>query len=293
MRGTFRIRSTTIGLTLLFAAAVVTAGHAAAGPVAAPVERVAAASIDPRWAALGPSAVAVEALDAGHTVYRPADLGAEGTLHPVIVWGNGTGVPPQLYDGLLRHWASHGFVVAAANTPNAGSGQEMLAGAATLISENDRQGSRYHQRIDVAHIGASGHSQGGGGAIVAGADPRISAVVPIEPGPQGNVTALHGPMLILGGQFDTIVAPPLLVIPRYQQADQIVAVYGELAGATHATPAGDGGGFRGVSTAWFRFWLSDDTAAAPTFFGASCALCSDPAWSDVRRNARALAVVQP
>ncbi len=262
----------TVGLALLAAGV--------AGPVErlpAQVERVAATSIDERFAAPGPSAVTVEALDAAHTVYRPTDLGEPGTLHPVIIWGNGTGFPPKLYDGLLRHWASHGFVVAPANTPNAGTGREMLAGAARLISENDRPGSRYHQRIDTAHIGASGHSQGGGGAIVAGADPRVSTTVPIEPGPQGKVTALHGPMLALGGQFDLVVPPPVLIIPRYEQADQVVAVYGELAGAGHTTPAGNGGGFRGASTAWFLHWLSDDAAAGATLFGAGCVLCSDPA----------------
>lgn len=290
VRHTHRLQGWTIGIALLSMAALAPAGPVPATAKAVPVEQVSSTSVDERWSAPGPWAVTVEALDSGHTAYRPADLGAEGALHPVIVWGNGTGVTPQLYDGLLRHWASHGFVVAAANTRNAGTGQEMLAGAATLISENGRPGSPYHRRIDTGHIGASGHSQGGGGAIVAGSDPRISTTVPIEPGPQGKVTALRGPMLILGGQFDVVVPPPLLVIPRYQQADPIVAVYGELAKAGHATPTGAGGGFRGATTAWFRFWLSDDSTAATTFFGPGCVLCTDPAWSDVRRNALALAV---
>ncbi|MGI5129293.1 chlorophyllase/cutinase-like alpha/beta fold protein [Pseudonocardia sp. CA-107938] len=283
------MRFWTVGVVLLALSAV-----AAPQPQPQPqVERVAAASIDAQWSEPGPWSVTVEALDAAHTVYRPADLGAPGTLHPVILWGNGTGVTPKLYDGLLRHWASHGFVVAAANTPNAGSGTEMLAGATRLISENDRPDSPYHQRIDTAHIGASGHSQGGGGAIAAGADPRVSTTVPIEPGPQGSIAALHGPLLLLGGQLDLVVPPPVLIIPRYAQADHVVAVYAELAGAGHATPAGSGGGFRGVSTAWFRFWLSDDEAAAGVFFGPGCAVCADRAWSDVRRNARAAAVPDP
>ena len=38
--------------------------------------------------------------------------------------GNGTGTTPRVYDGLLRHLASHGFVVMAANTPQAYSGAE-------------------------------------------------------------------------------------------------------------------------------------------------------------------------
>jgi dienelactone hydrolase len=241
-------------------------------------------SVNGHWADPGPFPVTVEALDAAHTVYRPTTLGQNGLRHPVLIWGNGTGATPQIYDGLLRHWASHGFVVAAANTTNSGSGQEMLAGAGTLIAENARAGSPYFQKIDTAHIGATGHSQGGGGAIAAGADSRVGTTIPIEPGPQGSIGALHGPMFILAGQVDFIVPPALLVIPRYNQATQIPAIYGELAGASHFTPVGDGGGFRGAMTAWFRFWLMGDEQARPVFFGTSCQLCTDRAWSDVRRN---------
>ncbi len=280
-----RVRGRARWLIVTLAAAAVFAGFASpAGAAPAP-----ATAIDSVWSEPGPFAVTVEALDSDHTVYRPTDLAA-GAAHPVIIWGNGTGVTPQLYDGLLRHWASFGFVVAAANTLNAGSGQEMLAGARVLIKENARPGSPYFGRIDTGHIGATGHSQGGGGAIAAGADPLVTTTVPIEPGPQGDIRALHGPMFILGGQFDVIVSPQLLVIPRFAQASQIPAVYGELAGATHATPAGDGGGFRGATTAWFRYWLAGDSRAGQVFFGPNCAICSDPAWSDVRRNAPAEAV---
>jgi pimeloyl-ACP methyl ester carboxylesterase len=206
------------------------------------------------------------------------------------VWGNGTGAVPAVYAPLLRHFASYGFVVAAADTPFSGTGAEMLAGARTLAAENARPGSPYFGRIDTAHVGATGHSQGGGGAIAAGDDPLVTTTVPIEPGPLGSVPALRGPVFFLGGQFDTIVPPALLVVPRYQAASHVPAIYGELAGATHFTPAGDGGGFRGAITAWFRFWLMGDERARSVFFGPGCTLCADPAWSNVLRNGKALGV---
>jgi pimeloyl-ACP methyl ester carboxylesterase len=265
-------------------------------PVSARPAAVAAAfpPVDGNFSQPGPFSVTVEPGDAAHTIYRPTDLGAGGLRHPVILWGNGTGGSPLDYDALLRHWASHGFVVAAANTPNAGSGQAMLAGATLLIDENGRPGSPYFQKIDVDHIGAAGHSQGGGGAIVAGADARVDTVVPIQPGPQGFVPSLRGPMFILAGQDDTIVSPSSVVF-RYNRATQIPAVYGELAGADHFVTVGDGGGFRGMTTAWFRFWLMGDEQARGQFFGptATCGLCNDSAWSDVRRNTRALAIPGP
>ncbi|MFJ1766877.1 acetylxylan esterase [Amycolatopsis sp. NPDC088138] len=239
-----------------------------------------AAAVD--WQQPGPFAVVSEALDGSHTVFRPADLG--GAAHPVILWGNGTGQVPADYAPLLRHLASYGFVVAAADTVNSGTGREMLDGARTLVAENARPGSAYFGRIDTAHIGATGHSQGGGGAIAAGADPLVTTTVPIAPGPLGWVPSLHGPVLFLGGQFDLVVAPLLLVIPRYYAAWRVPAVYGELAGATHTTGTGDAGGFRGAITAWFRYWLSGDQRAKDAIFGSPSTLSTGATWSKVLRN---------
>ena len=46
--------------------------------------------------------------------------------HPIISWGNGTGVSPSGYAWLLGHLASWGFVVIASESRNTGSGEEML-----------------------------------------------------------------------------------------------------------------------------------------------------------------------
>jgi chlorophyllase-like protein len=245
------------------------------------------AKVAGNWAQPGPFPVAVEQGDT-NTYYRPENLADSGP-HPVIVWGNGTGGTPDVYDGLLRHLASHGFIVAAANTKNANSGQEMLAGAQWLISENDRQGSVYFHQVDVEHIGATGHSQGGAGAINAAADPIIDTTVPLQPGPDADPSKLHGPALFLAGQNDLIV-PPSAVLRLYGPVGQVPARYAELRGAGHFEPVsggGDGGGFRGVITAWFRYLLMGDRQAAAEFTGPSCGLCTDADFSDVRRNSLA------
>lgn len=243
----------------------------------------AVSSVDPRWAAPGPFEVAVDAGD-GHTFYRPAVLGDRSGGYPVIVWGNGTGATPAAYDELLRHWASFGFIVAAADTPFANDGKAMLDGARWLAGENERQGSRYYHKVDTGAIGSAGHSQGGAGAINAGADPMITTTIALQPGPLANAGALHGPTLFLAGQDDKIVDPGAIVLPFYESASRIPAVYAELAGAGHFEPAHDGGRFRGVLTAWFAYRLTGDERAKAEFTGPSCGLCTDPAWSDVRRN---------
>jgi hypothetical protein len=287
-----RTRTSALGVALAAILAVLPLSPDPTGAEPAAAAPAEIPSVGGDWAEPGPYSVTAEAAGSTHTIYRPTNLGQDGVVHPVILWGNGTFAWPQIYDGLLRHLASHGFVVAAANTAWAGSGQEMLAGASYLSDENSRPGSPYYRKIDVDNIGATGHSQGGGGAIAAGADPRVDTTVPIQPGPQGAVDSLHGSTFMLAGQSDAIVWPWLLVIPRYNDADHIPAIYGELSGAGHFEPLNDGGGFRGMITAWFRYWLMDDQEAKSEFFGSEpgCGICNDNTWSDVRRNALTEAV---
>ena len=100
---------------------------AAAAPQEADAQTPGLPPVGTDFAAAGPFQVTVQN-DAEHTYYSPTALGQGGIDHPIVLWGNGTGTSPSVYDGFLRHLASHGFVVAAANTSNAGSGNEMLAG---------------------------------------------------------------------------------------------------------------------------------------------------------------------
>jgi pimeloyl-ACP methyl ester carboxylesterase len=252
------------------------------GSVITPASARLSTGLDPQWAEPGTSAVKVKVL-ATHTIYYPATLTGK---RPVVVWGNGTFAVPVIYTGLLRHLASHGFIVAAANTAFSGTGLEMRAGIDLLAVFNGDSGSEFYQHVDLAHIGAAGHSQGGMGAVNAGLDPRIDTTVPIQPGPLADPGELKGPTLFLSGDSDVIVPAPL-VVAMWQQATQVPAVYGSLRGATHFETTGDGGGFRGVVTAWFAYQLTGDSSAATEFTGPACGLCVDGAWVDVRRNAKA------
>ncbi|KZB85398.1 alpha/beta hydrolase [Amycolatopsis regifaucium] len=221
---------------------------------------------------------------ATHTLYYPADLGGDASAHPVLVWGNGTGATVEQYELLFTHLASWGYVVVAANTGQSGSGKEMLDGAKYLIAENSRAGSVFHGRIDVGRIAAAGHSQGGGGAIAAGADPLVKTVIPIMPGPLGNVNKLHGPALFVSGQADTVV-PAFYVHSRFLACDQVPAVYGQLKGATHFLQGETRYRLVGAVTAWLRYHLTGDQTAKSVFFGANPGLAQDDdGWSEFERN---------
>jgi hypothetical protein len=253
-----------------------------------------AAGTLPDYSALGPYAVTVAAGDAAHTNYYPTDLGPAGTKHAVIVWGNGTGASVSTYDTFLRHMASWGFVVAAANTTQSGSGVEMLDGARWLISQSANPASVFYGHIDAANIGASGHSQGGGGALVAGANALIKTTAPISPGPQGDETTLRGPVFFAAAQLDWIV-PSVWVKYRYGRVAQVPAVFGEVGQTDHFYDQYYGYNDAGATvlagvTAWFRYQLMGDAVACTAFFGASPALAGNPKWSDFARNSKANAV---
>ncbi|MBB5855573.1 acetylxylan esterase [Amycolatopsis umgeniensis] len=254
----------------------------------APQPAVAAASTSPRvYEKTGPHKAVKAPGGPAHTLYYPADIASDSTAHPVLIWGNGTGATVDQYDLLFTHLASWGYVVAAANTGQSGSGKEMLAGARYLIAENSRSGSVFEGRIATGKIAAAGHSQGGGGAIAAGADPLVKTTLPIMPGPQGTVNKLHGPAFFVSGQADTIV-PAFYVRGRFLACDQVPAVYGQLKGATHFLQGETRYRLLGAITAWLQYHLADDQNAKSVFYGNDFGLGQDKdGWSATERNKKA------
>jgi predicted dienelactone hydrolase len=243
------------------------------------------------FSARGPFATTQQALGAC-TVHRPVALGQGGVTHPVILWGNGTGTTPATYSALLSHLASHGFIVAAANTSNAGNGSQMLTCLNNVIGANATAGNVLFGRVDTARVGASGHSQGGAGTIMAGRDARVRVTAPIQPFitfiPGGglfsnaSIGQQRGPMLLLGGSLDTIAVPAVQQLPVFGGVNQRV-FWAERAGATHFEAVGNAGAFRELVTAWFRMFLMDDTRADDLFQN-PCTLCFDTLGWDIRQR---------
>jgi Chlorophyllase enzyme len=272
-------------LRLLLTVAMATVAVLGVTPAPAGAQTNGCPSVGSNFAGTGPFAVTVQA-ESANTYYSPTQLGSNGcTRHPVILWGNGTSVTPTVYDALLRHFASHGFIVAAANTTNAGSGNEMLQGLTQLNTWNGQSGNRFFQRVDTANVGSTGHSQGGGGAINAAKNAGVKTTAPLQPW-SGNQIGLQDSdtAMFFSGQSDTIVSASS-VRARYTGVS-IAAGYAELGGASHFVPVGNAGGFRGPSTAWFRWQLMGDTTARGLFVGSAPGLDTDPAWTAYETNAR-------
>ncbi|WP_339801899.1 alpha/beta hydrolase [uncultured Marinobacter sp.] len=230
------------------------------------------------YASAGPQATVSEREDSGCTVYRPRNV-EPGT--PVILWGNGTGGSPTTYGRGLEHWASYGYIVAAARTSNAGTGEEMIE-----CIDAVRRAS-YGNNVDFSRIGASGHSQGGGGTIMAARDVRITATAPMQPYILGlghrrsSQDEQSAPMLLLSGSSDALAGPALNQRPVFNRVD-VPVFWATRSGASHFEPIGNFGDFRGISTAWWEFQLKGDSDAAELFTGA-CTACDISGW-DVQRK---------
>ncbi|HEX6272421.1 MAG TPA: hypothetical protein VFZ53_05255 [Polyangiaceae bacterium] len=221
------------------------------------------------------------------TMFRPMDLAATNLCHPVVTWGNGTGSTPNLYGVFLRHLASHGFVVIASNSTNVARGTPppMVAGVTWVLEQNDDPTSPLYRRIDTAHVGATGHSQGGFATSTAAGDSHITTMAPLcGAGQQRN---LHGPAFFFCGGQD-MVATCSGIQNTFNAVTSQPAMFANYLSADHA----DWITFRGSTlspaettiTAWMRVQLMGDTALRSWFYGASCKLCMDPAWEVLQKD---------
>jgi hypothetical protein len=235
---------------------------------------------------MGPLKVLRESGGPACTIFRPSTIPDRA---PIVLWGNGTGQMPDTYGPILKTLASNGFVVAAANTTQAGSGADMLGCLDWLTTQNAEAGGPYSGKLDLNKVGASGHSQGGGGAMMAGRDPRVKTTAPIMPATQspryaGTPFQAHGPILLLSGGSDNFTPPMVQQKPVFDNAAQPV-FWAMLANAGHLTPMHTGGVFPGIVTAWFRFQLLGDRKAGEMFVGDACGYCVAVDWSVKRKGA--------
>ncbi|WP_189636569.1 hypothetical protein [Rhodococcus sp. MTM3W5.2] len=178
------------GVVLLAAATLAVLGAGATAQAGAPAPgNEPAASVEATYSERGPWEVTKQqgfgcCDSTGHKfdVWYPTDLGANGDLHPIITWGDGTFAHPFQYDYLLSHLASWGFVVIAPDTTNSGSGQEMLDAVEFLKRQDSDPTSVFYQTLDTENVGAMGHSQGAIGSINATvrSGGTVKTTVPIE-----------------------------------------------------------------------------------------------------------------
>jgi hypothetical protein len=240
----------------------------------------------------GPYPVAMKEIDLGmiasgqHTgkfmIYYPNPLEAS-CLHPIVAWGNGTGVQGAgVYAFFNSNAASWGMVVAEAEEDNTGGGAFHKAGIDYLLKQNEDSTSMFYHKLST-RAGVSGHSQGGFGARVGSAHPNVQAAVVVG---ASMVSTAKVSALILTGTMDILMGAEGLVTGA--KGPMFVGVWDGGDHVTTETVAGYIAKDKGtlqmqrLYAAWFRCFLADDKTACTMFAGGvpgNCGICKDPGWS--------------
>jgi pimeloyl-ACP methyl ester carboxylesterase len=268
--------------------AAVLAGALTVTVAAVPAAAAPPTPVEDAYGVRGPWAVSTTTVDTRFVIRHPVNLGANGTRHPIVTWGNGTWGSPAKYPGVLDQLASWGFVVIASTSSSTGSGAEMLAAAQWMVARDTDATSVFAGKLDTAHVAATGHSQGAGGALRATihSGGLIDTVVPIAVPSANWVSAGHEydpadltvPVLFVSGVDDWLISPMWTLTGYYDRAPA-GAARASLVGANHTTIQNDGGRFLGYLTAWLRYQLCGDQVARSAFVGApNPELTTNPAW---------------
>ena len=242
----------------------------------------------------------------GYNIYHPQDMGENGYDHPVILWGNGSLAWPIFYeDELFEHLVSWGYVIIASNSWNTGSGVQILDGLNRITAQNSLPGGTYEGKLDLSRVGAMGHSQGAGGALMAALNSggRVDTVVtwaipdtnhwcvvpapiwepPCVGAPDANaLSSLTSSVFLTRGAGDTLATEA--------QADQWYArlpgraAKGSLVGGHHTELTGT----VGYVTAWLQYQLRGDVIARGAFAGTNPELPTNGNWVTADWNRKLL-----
>ena len=222
--------------------------------------------------------------------YYPAQLEDSGDQWPAVVFVNGTGVYAAKYPALFRHLASWGFIVLGNEDPGTFSGDSTDATLAWLLEQNGDLDSVFYQKVDTAHMGLSGHSQGGVGVFNAISEQPngglYTCAVSLSPTQEDLAAALNIPYdpsktviptLVLAGTSNDVITP-----------EGMEKLYGKLGGpkamalrtdTDHGSMLYSGDGY---VTAWLMYWLRGDEEAGKAFWGEAPELAGNPNWRGVQ-----------
>lgn len=245
--------------------------------------------VEQKYHASGPYRVVYHAIDGTHAFIPDV---AQAQTFPLVVMVNGTGLKALDYAPVFEHLASWGFIVVGNDDTSAWSGRSALASLDIALRHHDDKSSPLFHCIDPQRMGVAGHSQGAIGAInAASADDRFRVLYAASC-PQATLArrlrwsyslgSIQVPtMLTAGTWWIERQISPLDSVKRLasELPDSTPMVMGRLKGIEHRYVLHQGDAYM---TAWLRYWLADDTLAAPAFWGATPEILNNPRWLDVR-----------
>ena len=130
-------------------------------------------------------------------VFYPDGLGKDGLKHPVFDWGPGAGTGPDAYVDHLNLLASQGFVVISQSSTESGK-----AALDWILTENEKSGSMWYQKLDPNRVSRGGHSMGALQSMSESMDPRLKLTVLVcgGAGGGGGAANINYPSIFLGGE---------------------------------------------------------------------------------------------
>ena len=213
------------------------------------------------------------------TIFYPMPL-ETSCPHPIVAWGNGTGVnDATTYAFFNSNAASWGMVVIASQDPNTGSGAFHKAGLDYLLKQNEDPMSMFYKKLSP-RAGTSGHSQGAFGSVAGAQHPNVSVNVGV--GGSATSAAKYASMCLTG--TEDIAATSCPALADRAQGPFFAASWNGGDHVTTETVAGYIGRNAGTMAmqrlyaAWFRCYLADDGVACNLFKGATpeeCGLCKE------------------
>ncbi|MEZ4298594.1 MAG: hypothetical protein R3B70_26820 [Polyangiaceae bacterium] len=147
--------------------------------------------------------------------FRDLPIDAAHGPYPVVVFIHGTAGFRTQSLAHMEHWASRGFVVISADYPglyladalDLKFGANLPEDTTTLLDALAAPSGDLAflaGRIDMTHVGMSGHSAGGGGISGFGATPGVRVLMPLAAGGADPSPTLES-TLVMGGQNDQVV----------------------------------------------------------------------------------------
>ncbi|SDC91119.1 alpha/beta hydrolase family protein [Actinokineospora iranica] len=256
-------------LALTAAAVIPTTTAANAAPLAPTYQRGPEPTWDSVRAARGPFAYATHTVSdfaawgfGGGTVYYPTDT-SQGTFGAVAI-SPGYVSTQQHVAWLGPRLASQGFVVITITTNSrydqpAARGRQILAALDYLTTRSPRS---VRGKIDPKRLAVMGHSMGGGGALAAAATrTSVKAAVPLAPYHTDKTwPEITAPTMIIGGSRDTVTQVGQHAERFYtSMTNARERAYAEVSAATHGTFTVENPMIGGLSVAWLKRFVDDDT----------------------------------
>jgi hypothetical protein len=222
---------------------------------------------------MGPYAVTVDQKGGANSwVFRPTDLGKDGVIHPIFVFGCGATSTPSQY---MDHWtmvASHGFVVVSPNNSMVDA-PAMKASLDWILAQNDAMGSPYYKKLDVKHVAMGGHSLGSIATFDQEAmETRLTTTIHIAGGSFDMMgsSKVKTPTAYICGQMDLDLASPNCKNDWDAVKDQ-PTYFVQMAGVNHVDAARAA---LPAIVAWLRWYLAGEDRKS-MFVGAGCDFCKD------------------